>query len=156
MSRRPDPHDVVRQFRQQQKRAARGKSFGMGTPTARATERSTPLREIPLSDGLRAIQAAGGLEADARAFTFGECSVLLGRGPDGWHLSIAHRSRYPTWDEIAEARYRLVPDDATMAMILPSQAHYVNLYPNCFHLYEIETRGGPSLPAAPSGNGGLA
>src|SRR5262245_66359753 len=54
-----------------------------------------------------------------------------------WHLSIAHRRRYPTWDEIADARYELVPDDVTMAMLLPPPGEYVNLHEHCFHLWEI-------------------
>lgn len=37
----------------------------------------------------------------------------------GWHLSISHPSRYPTWDEIRDARYDLVPDGCTLAMLLP-------------------------------------
>src|SRR4029434_4957364 len=37
--------------------------------------------------------------------------------PSGWHMSISFRnqrgehSRYPTWDEIAHARYELLPHD---------------------------------------------
>ena len=56
---------------------------------------------------------------------------------DGWHLSISHPTRYPTWDEIRDARYDLLPDDCTMAMLLPPRAEYVNLHPNCFHLHEV-------------------
>jgi len=55
----------------------------------------------------------------------------------GWHMSISHPSRYPTWNEIRDARYELLPDDCTMAMLLPPKAEYVNLHPNCFHLHEI-------------------
>lgn len=56
---------------------------------------------------------------------------------DGWHLSISHPSRYPTWDEIRDARYELLPNDCTMAMLLPPKEQYVNLHPNCFHLHEV-------------------
>jgi hypothetical protein len=52
-------------------------------------------------------------------------------------MSIAHPLRYPTWDEIKEARYRFVPDNVTMAMLLPQRAEYVNIHHNCFHLHEI-------------------
>ena len=55
-----------------------------------------------------------------------------------WHLSISCRDRYPTWDEIKEARYRLIPNNVTMAMLLPPKEQYVNIHPNCFHLHEIE------------------
>lgn len=69
---------------------------------------------------------------------------------EGHHLSISHATRfvgpsgkpfpgrYPTWDEIRDARYDLLPDDLTMAMLLPPKAEYVNLHPTTFHLMEIE------------------
>lgn len=58
----------------------------------------------------------------------------------GWHLSISHPERYPTWNEIRDARYDLLPDEVTMGMLLPPRAEYVNLHPNCFHLHQIEAR----------------
>jgi hypothetical protein len=57
-----------------------------------------------------------------------------------WHLSISHPERYPTWDEIADARYELVPDEVTMALLLPPRGEYVNAHPNCFHLWQIDDR----------------
>lgn len=63
--------------------------------------------------------------------------VFVGREPQGWHLSISHPMRYPTWDEIVDARYALVPNDVTMAMLLPPKEQYVNLHENCFHLHEV-------------------
>lgn len=67
--------------------------------------------------------------------------VLVTRnGPDKfWHLSISCRDRYPTWDEIKAARYDLIPDEVTMAQMLPPKKEYVNLHPNTFHLHEIRS-----------------
>jgi hypothetical protein len=55
-----------------------------------------------------------------------------------WHMSISRRDRYPSWNEIRDARYELLPDNITMAMLLPPKDQYVDLHPNCFHLHEIE------------------
>lgn len=65
-------------------------------------------------------------------------------------MSISHRlslvspftgkpvpGRLPTWEEIHDARYDLVPDDVTMAMILPPAVEYVNLHPTTMHLHQI-------------------
>lgn len=89
--------------------------------------------EVPIPDSVKRI-----LEPGARAYRLGECLVIVGHSEDGWHLSISHPNRYPTWDEIKEARYLLVPDEVTMAMLLPPKAEYVNVSENCFHLWEIE------------------
>lgn len=56
----------------------------------------------------------------------------------GWHISISHSgTRYPTWDELADAKERFVPDDVEMAMILPKREEYVNLHETCLHIWEV-------------------
>jgi hypothetical protein len=144
---RPDPRDVPEAARRRPGRARRRDGLpAVMSPGADSGHR-TPCRELPPPPPVRDFLAAGMIEPGARYFAFGGCSVILARGPAGWHLSIAHPSRYPTWDEVAEARYRLVPDGATMAMILPPRAEYVDVHPNCFHLYEI----GGIIPGGPPG-----
>ena len=77
-------------------------------------------------------------------FVMGGCSIIRAREPAGangeqlWHLSIAHPSRHPTWDEIKVARYRLLPDDRTFGLLLPPRASYVNVQTqdHVFHLWE--------------------
>jgi hypothetical protein len=91
-----------------------------------------------------------------RAYTSrGGCGVIVSREPakaapagiwlppaelELWHLSISHPDRYPSWDEIADVRYALVPDDVTMALLLPPRGEYVNAHEYCFHLWQIDDR----------------
>jgi hypothetical protein len=77
-----------------------------------------------------------------KAFTRNGCNIWITRdvyhdNNVRWHLSISRSDRYPSWDEIKEARYALLPNEITMAIMLPPQEEYVNLHPNCFHLHEI-------------------
>jgi hypothetical protein len=84
-----------------------------------------------------------------KAYTVNNCTIFVGKEPTTvrgvarwlWHLSIAHPRRYPSWDEIKAARYEFVPDEVTMAMLLPPKSEYVNLHSNCFHLHEIDGDG---------------
>ena len=62
------------------------------------------------------------------------------RGAAFAQISIAHPDRDPSWDEIATARYRLLPDVEEMVMPLPALAEYVNHHQHCFHLVEHKTR----------------
>jgi hypothetical protein len=55
------------------------------------------------------------------------------------HLSVSARGRYPTWDEIADARYHFI-GDVDMAIILPPTKDYVNLHPFVFHCWEIRDK----------------
>jgi hypothetical protein len=80
-----------------------------------------------------------------RYFTMRPCDILIGREPAGangellWHLTISTPSRHPTWDEIKIARYRLLPDDICIGMLLPPSQFYVNVesQDHVFQLWEI-------------------
>jgi hypothetical protein len=112
---RPDP---IRALRRRNRNAV-----PKGVPAINGPDR--PLRslecvELELPEELRQAQRLGALEGNLRLFRLGECQVLLAHDPEsGWHLSISHPRRLPLYHEWTEARYRLVPDEATMAMILP-------------------------------------
>ncbi len=95
---------------------------------------------------------------DPMAWTMGECSVFTSREPMGfqtsiierpppqpyrWHMSIAHPERYPTWDEMVHAREYLLPLELVFAQIFPADwDEYVNIHPNCFHLWEVRDESG--------------
>lgn len=93
---------------------------------------------------LTVLEAYGAVEA--RAFVFDGCRVIVAReplGPKGeleWHLSISREDRYPDWDEIAHARYSLLPDGMSFGMVLPPRGEYVNVQKNTFHLHELPRR----------------
>lgn len=110
-----------------------------GTHEKGFVEQTITQRRVPL-----------GLPTDPRVrslkyFTMGECSILLAReqaGIDGewlWHLSISHKERHPSWDEIKTARYRLLDKDKCFGMLLPPPQYYVNIetQDHVFHLWEI-------------------
>jgi hypothetical protein len=65
----------------------------------------------------------------------GTVTVMAGTEQDGYHLSISHPRRYPTWDEICDARDRFTPLDTTMVMLMPPRERWVNVHNNCFHLW---------------------
>jgi hypothetical protein len=71
-----------------------------------------------------------------QTFTLGECSIILTKEYGLLHVSISHAARYPTWDEIAAARYRLIPADRDAIMVLPPVDEYINHHEFCFHVHE--------------------
>lgn len=79
----------------------------------------------------------------AQRFTRGPLNVLVAQEEGRWHLSISTPTRYPSWDEIADARYDLLPDSIQVAMMLPPRAQYVNVHPYVFHLWESRDTGIP-------------
>lgn len=66
----------------------------------------------------------------------------IGPGETQLHMSISFRDqkgeprRYPTWDEIAHARYELLPHDLDFVMHLPPPDEFVAVHPTTFHLHE--------------------
>ncbi len=79
----------------------------------------------------------GRVEPDLKAYTLNQCTILVGSSRSGYHLSIAHPRRYPTWDEIAHARYRLLPETINVALLLPPPDKYMNVHRYCFQLWEV-------------------
>ena len=91
---------------------------------------------------------AGALYAER--WVVGKCTVMFAREPnrDGfiWHLSIAHPTREPRWDEIKTAVYgipsvrALTEEGLAWAQILGrvGKGEWVNVHDNCFHLYAID------------------
>jgi hypothetical protein len=79
----------------------------------------------------------------ARLFRSGELAAMVGKEGGRYHLSVSCRDRYPTYDEIADARYDLLPKSVRdMAMVLPHPDDYVNLG-DVFHLWEVFDHGLP-------------
>lgn len=54
------------------------------------------------------------------------------------HVSISHKKRYPTWDEVSYVRYKLMKPNSYVVQILPPREEYINLHENCFHLWEVD------------------
>lgn len=82
----------------------------------------------------------------AQVFEAGPIRVLISQdGESGyWHMSISHASgRYPGWDEVADARYDLLPHDIDIGLILPPPKDYVNMHKAVLQLTEIRD---PDMP----------
>lgn len=77
------------------------------------------------------------LEPGSRAYRMGGCYSICSQQKVGWHLSVSRDDRLPSWEEVRDARYELIPDEATMALLLPPRSEYVNVHEFCLHLYEI-------------------
>jgi hypothetical protein len=98
-----------------------------------------PIKEEPLPVTMIVMIREEQLEPGSRLYSMGQCSIIVSPPVDvgwGWHLSIAHPTRYPTWDEVAKARYELLPLDVDFDMPLPRPENYVSIHSNCFHVWE--------------------
>jgi hypothetical protein len=94
-----------------------------------------PIVEIKLSSHLAWIKQT--VEPGAKYYRMGECFIILGQAPMGWHMSISKPDRYPDWDEVAGAWYGLL-DNIPGGLILPPKEAYVNISNFCFHVWQIE------------------
>ncbi len=81
---------------------------------------------------------------DVRVCESGYLRAIVSRDLGYWHLSVSHRSGiYPNWDQLADARYDLIPHDVDMALILPPPGNYVNANPGVLQLTEVKD---PDMP----------
>lgn len=51
------------------------------------------------------------------------------------HLSLSLPDRYPTWDELKQARYQFFDETVEVLQFFPPRDEYVNKHPFCFHLW---------------------
>jgi len=73
------------------------------------------------------------IDADLVYANFGTFRMPTGKYH---HISISCKERYPTWEEIKEAKQALMGDSFAF-QLFPPKSHYVNLQPNTFHLWRI-------------------
>ncbi len=81
------------------------------------------------------------VQPGTKMYKLGGCRILISPpfAKAGWHMSISTCYRDPTWQEIRDAWYDLVPDaeNRNAAMFFPPQEEYVNLQKYCFHVHEV-------------------
>lgn len=78
---------------------------------------------------------------DMGTFVFGPgLAAIVTKDEGRWHISVSHPSRYPNWEEIKAARYRLVPDEVCMVQALGPPKSWLNVHENCFHLWEVRDK----------------
>jgi hypothetical protein len=64
-------------------------------------------------------------------------SYSNGYGDGKWwyHVSVSHRKRIITYDELTYVKRHWVGDDHKAIMVLPEKSKHVNIHPNCLHLF---------------------
>ena len=65
--------------------------------------------------------------------------VLESQDADRHHISLSHKKRLPTWDEVKIVREKLCDNTKFYVMVLPPSKYYVNLHEYCFHLWEVKS-----------------
>jgi hypothetical protein len=82
------------------------------------------------------------LQPGTRYYKMGRVAIFISPPVEsarmGWHMSISHPERYPSWDEVAKAWYELVPDadNRVGTMILPKRKDYISIHNYCFQVHE--------------------
>lgn len=116
-----------------------------GTPLTK--QRSAWQLETVTGEAMSLLTDAGCLEVACwrRSVHDGVLTALVTRNPPSheWHLSVSHEShsvrrakRYPSWDELAHARYELLPADIDVVMRLPPPEDFIDVHDTTFHLHE--------------------
>jgi hypothetical protein len=88
------------------------------------------------------ILPAGWKRLDAFAYRYRDgLAVIVTQGleRDGktWvHLSVSHRVRLPTWEELKAVREVFLGTDSVALQVLPPRSEWVNVHPNVMHLFK--------------------
>ncbi len=67
----------------------------------------------------------------------------------GWeHVSVSRRDRCPTWDEMCQVKALFWDEEDCVIQFHPPRSQYVNVHPNCLHLWrrkDVEFATPPSI-----------
>ena len=64
-----------------------------------------------------------------------KCTFIASWG-GGWeHVSVCPENRCPDWDEMCKIKDMFWDDDEVVMQLHPAKSNYVNLMPNCLHLW---------------------
>lgn len=91
--------------------------------------------ELP-SDDLNAAVDRVAPGPPMKRYAVGNSKVMVSHDDQVWHLSIVHRSGWPSMEEIEAARYQLVPDDVWMAIVFPPPGVWAGSR-RIVHLYQV-------------------
>jgi len=76
-----------------------------------------------------------------------EVKIIFSCG-EGWdHVSVSRRDRAPTWDEMCQVKAFFFAPEERVVQYHPKESEYVNLHPNCLHLWRWQ---GGEFPAPPT------
>lgn len=74
-----------------------------------------------------------------------ELKVIFSDG-GGWdHVSVSGR-RCPNWQEMCFVKARFFEDEEEVVQFHPPRSEYVNVHPNCLHLWRDQVNGHPRPP----------
>lgn len=66
---------------------------------------------------------------------------------EGWeHVSVSRDDRPPTWDEMCQVKALFWGEEDCVVQYHPPRSEYVNVHPNCLHLWRPADR---ELPLPP-------
>ena len=76
-------------------------------------------------------------------------SVIWSYGGGREHVSVApyKRSYTPSWDEMCRVKNMFFHDDEVVVQYHPAKSEYVNLLPNCLHLWRPINEKMPTPPS---------
>lgn len=64
-----------------------------------------------------------------------EYKVMASNG-NGWdHVSVSHKYKIPSWKVMCIVKDMFFEEDETVIQFHPKKSEYVNIHPNCLHLW---------------------
>ena len=79
-------------------------------------------------------------QGTSRAWMFNGLLVLataaiMQDGREWLHVSFSRKSRIPSYDDLQLVKREFIGNDKKAIMVFPEQENYVNIHPNCLHLW---------------------
>lgn len=73
--------------------------------------------------------------------------VIASDGADWEHVSVSHKDRCPTWEEMSIIKSMFWDDEDCVVQYHPPKSEYVDLHKTCLHLWRSINQEMPRPPA---------
>ena len=77
----------------------------------------------------------------------GTIFIVVYSNGGGWdHVSVSNKSRCPSWGEMCIIKDIFFEEEECCVEYHPAKSNYVNIHPNCLHIWKPQNR---SIPVPP-------
>lgn len=76
-----------------------------------------------------------------------ELTIVASAGMDWEHVSVSCRNRCPNWQEMCFVKNLFWDEEEVVMQLHPAKSNYVNMHPNCLHLWKPQKK---EIPLPPS------
>lgn len=76
-----------------------------------------------------------------------EYLVVVSNGKGWEHVSVSHKHKIPSWSVMCAVKDMFFEEEEIVMQLHPKKSEYINMHPNCLHLWKPVDKEIPTPPS---------